>query len=240
VGSPAYEEALNAIVKSQKEQIAGEEAAEAAKRASDAKLLAAQQAEVAKKENELLAATAPATRYRGAWFAGSSSKIIDMEFTDQQMDGRILRAKFTLPDDPTQVLEYEGYLLADNNKSDNAGPIRLHFVRGTAKRADWGIDWSNLFQLAAPSTFAQQDPTVLRDQLREIARPEETAPTLNTRSNGERSRYRYETKANEFRGRGALSQRSQTATVNSFNWRFLPRRNRSGDPATYRLQLIAA
>jgi hypothetical protein len=81
VGSPAYEEALNAIVKSQKEQIAREEAAEAAKRASDAKLLAAQQAELAKKKNEILAATAPATRYRGAWFAGSSSKIIDMEFT---------------------------------------------------------------------------------------------------------------------------------------------------------------
>jgi hypothetical protein len=76
-----------------------------------------------------------------------------MEFTDQQMDGRILRAKFTLPDDPTQVLEYEGYLLADNNKSDNAGPIRLHFVRGTAKRADWGIDWSNLFQQSAEFDF---------------------------------------------------------------------------------------
>ena len=41
-----------------------------------------------------------------------------------------------------------------------------------------------LLTLAAPSTFAQQDPTVLRDQLREIARPEETAPTPNTRSNG--------------------------------------------------------
>jgi hypothetical protein len=41
-----------------------------------------------------------------------------------------------------------------------------------------------LLTFAAPSTFARQDPTVLRDQLREIARPEETAPTPNTRSNG--------------------------------------------------------
>jgi hypothetical protein len=153
VRSPAYEEALSAIVKSQKEEVAKEQASEEAKRASEARLLAAQQAELAKKKNELLTATTPGTRYRGAWFAGSSSKIIELEFIDQQMDGRILRAKFTLPDDPTQVIEYEGYLVADNAKSDSAGPIRLHFVRGTAKRADWGIDWSNLFGQSAEFDF---------------------------------------------------------------------------------------
>src|SRR6516162_5392897 len=36
-----------------------------------------------------------------------------------------------------------------------------------------------LLTLGAPSVFAQQDPTMLRDQLREIARPEETQPTAN-------------------------------------------------------------
>jgi hypothetical protein len=61
------------------------------------------------------------------------------------MDGRILRAKFTLPDDPSQALEYEGYLEPISSPNDTAGPVRVHFVRGSAKRTDWGGSYSNLF-----------------------------------------------------------------------------------------------
>jgi hypothetical protein len=41
-----------------------------------------------------------------------------------------------------------------------------------------------LLTLAAPSAFAQQDPTMLRDQLREIAQPGETPPTANMSPSG--------------------------------------------------------
>jgi hypothetical protein len=47
-------------------------------------MLAAKLADEAKRKRELLAATAAGAHYRGIWFIGSSSKIIDLEFTDQE------------------------------------------------------------------------------------------------------------------------------------------------------------
>jgi hypothetical protein len=160
VGSAAYEEALNNVVKSQKEELAKAQTAEAEKRASDAAMQAAKQADEAKRKRELLAATASGARYRGTWFVQSSSKIIDMEFIDQEMDGRILRAKFTLPDDPSQTLEYEGYLEPRNSQNDPRGPVRLHFVRGTGKQTDWGGPYSNLF-----NRYAEFDFELMGDRL---------------------------------------------------------------------------
>jgi hypothetical protein len=160
VGSAAYEGALNGVVKSQKEELAKAQAAEAEKRASDAAMLAAKQADESKRKRELLAATVSGARYRGTWFVQSSSKIIDLEFTDQEMDGRILHAKFTLTDDPSQVLEYEGYLEPSNSQNDSRGPVRLHFVRGTGKQTDWGASYSNLF-----NQFAEFDFELMGDRL---------------------------------------------------------------------------
>jgi hypothetical protein len=152
-GSAAYQEALNNVVKMQKEELAKLEAAEAEKRASDTAVTAAKESEEAKRKKELLAATAAGMHYHGTWFVQSSSRIIDLEFTGQEIDGRILRAKFTLPDDPNQVLEYEGYLEPTNSQNDPRGPIRLHFVRGTGKQTDWGSGWSNLFNQWAEVDF---------------------------------------------------------------------------------------
>jgi len=153
VGSAAYNEVLDGVVRAQNAELAKIRAAEQDKRVSDAAMLAAKQADDAKRKRELLAATAAGAHYRGTWFIRSSSKIIDLEFTDQEMDGRILRAKFTLPDDPSQALEYEGYLEPISSPNDTAGPVRLHFVRGSAKRTDWGGSYSNLFDQYAEFHF---------------------------------------------------------------------------------------
>jgi hypothetical protein len=71
------------------------------------------------------------------------------------MEGRILNAKFTLPDDHSQVIEYEG-LIDFQAAEANQPAVKLHFVGGNAKAPDWGLPLG---------AYA------LRDELRKLAEP---------------------------------------------------------------------
>jgi hypothetical protein len=141
VGSAEYKTRLDALIELQEREAATQKAAERQK-----------QVALEKRKAELIEATKPGTRYRGTWTLNASSKIIELEFTNQQMDGRILNATFTLPEDRTQVIEYEG-LIDFQAVESNQPPIKLHFVRGNAKATDWG---AGLFAGPAQSLFHQQ------------------------------------------------------------------------------------
>jgi hypothetical protein len=121
VGSPEYKTRLDVLIELQEREAATQKAAERQK-----------QVALEKRRAELIEATKPGTSYSGTWTLNASSKIIQLEFTNQQMDGRILNATFTLPEDRTQVIEYEG-LIDFQAVESNQSPIKLHFVRGNAK-----------------------------------------------------------------------------------------------------------
>ena len=146
VGSGPYEEAIGRVLQAQAGELAKEQALAAEKKADEEK-----------RKEALLEATKSGARYRGTWSVGSRSKIIALEFIDQKMDGKILKARFTLPEDQAQVLEYEGYIQPEEaeNAQQNKKAIRLHFVRGNAKEADWGGNYSycNLFSQDAEYDF---------------------------------------------------------------------------------------
>jgi hypothetical protein len=130
VGSDDYQKNLEKVVNQQKERLAQEQA-----------VAAAEQAARDKRKSDLLDATKPGVHYRGTWSEESRSRIVELAFTDQQMEGRILKAKFTLPDDPRQTLEYEGVLDTEPSQGGK-GPVKMHLVRGNGRTADWGGAYS--------------------------------------------------------------------------------------------------
>ena len=136
IGSPAYKAALDSVLDAQNKELARQQEVEREKKAGHER-----------RKADLLKATAPGARYEGTWSGQATSRIFDLEFVDQKMDGKILQVKMTLPDDPKQVVEYQGYIEFSDEvlQNDHKYPIRLKFVRGNAKQNDWGTGWSNLF-----------------------------------------------------------------------------------------------